>query len=151
MAKINQTKYRKLRHQARLIVANVGVPLMLKAQDHTCPICRERLASSDVTVDHVYPLHLYQVNAGNLLLSHYDCNQEKGERLPTDFEIEMLDRVNEKLGYDSSTRRYKCRQVLINKYYKMALWYAELRERNACQHDLDRVQLKMLALEEYIA
>lgn len=150
MARMNQQKYRKMRHQARLIVADIGASMMLKAQGHQCPICQERLSPSDITVDHVYPLHWCCQNGGNLLLSHYKCNQIKGERDPTDFEIQMLERVNDSLGYDFKMDRYRCRQVLVNKYYKVALWFNELRERGASQHDLDKVQLKLFALEDRI-
>lgn len=139
-----------MRHQARLIVADIGVPLMLKAQDHLCPICQKKLTSKLVTIDHVYPLHMIKLNAGNLLLCHYECNQEKGERHPTDFEVAMLEQVNERLGYDHNRDRYRCRQVLVNRYYKIALWYAELQDRNTSQTELDKVQLKMMALEEQI-
>lgn len=150
MARMNQQKYRKMRHQARLIVADIGVPLMLKAQGYICPICRNRLSSHDVTVDHVYPLHVCVQNGGNLLLSHHNCNQHKGEREPTEFEIKMLETVNESLGYDYKKDRYRCRHVLVNKYYKVALWFNELKERNATQVELDKVQLKLFALEDQI-
>lgn len=150
MARANYIKFRKLRHQARLIIADIGVPLILKAQGHTCPICQNHLSPKDVTVDHVYPLYMCMENSGNLLLCHYHCNQEKGDRLPTEFEIEMLVQVNERLGFESERGRYRCRQVLVNKYYKVALWHSELKERNASQHEMDKVQLKMMALEEQV-
>lgn len=85
-----------------------------------------------------------------MLLCHYQCNQDKGDRLPTQFEIDMLMEVNERLGYDAARGRYSCRQVLVNKYYKVALWHSELKDRNASQTELDRIQLKMMALEEHI-
>ena len=150
MARMNQIKFRKLRHQARLIVADIGVPMVLKAQEYTCPICQDRLVAKDVTVDHVYPLYMCKENSGNLLLCHYQCNQDKGDRLPTDFEINMLMDVNERLGFDATRGRYKCRQVLVNKYYKVALWHSELKDRNASQPEMDKVLLKMMALEEQV-
>lgn len=150
MARMNSIKFRKLRHQARLIVADVGATLFLKAQDYKCPICQQTLKSKDITVDHVFPLHNWKKNAGNLLLCHHQCNQDKGERLPTEFEINMLTAVNDALGYDQENDRYRCRHVLVNKYYKVALWYDELLYRNASQAELDKVQLKLMALEEHV-
>lgn len=150
MAKINQKKFYKARQQARLIVANIGVPLFLKAQDNVCPICNQVLYAKHVTVDHVWPLHHTHKNFGNIFLCHYDCNQVKADRLPTQYEIDALAQVNERLGYDTEMDRYQCRQLLVDRYYKVAMWFNELKDRNNCQVDLDKVQLKMLALEDQI-
>lgn len=151
MVKLSKKRYWKMRQQARLIVANVGTSLFLRAQDHICPICQNRLAADDLTIDHVWPLQDGSDNYGNIFLCHYDCNQEKGDRLPTDFEIEMLDKINQRLGYDPLTGRYQCRQTLVSKYYKTTLWLNELRERNASRHEIARVELKLAALGEHVS
>lgn len=139
-----------MRQQARLIVANVGASLFLKAQGSTCPICQERLYSNDFTIDHVWPLIACNRNYGNIFLCHYDCNQDKGDRLPTEQEIAALEEINRQLGYDPENERYQCRQVLINKYHKTVLWRNELRQRNAPAKEIERIEMKMLGMEEHL-
>ena len=150
MVKQTQKKYWKMRQQARLIVANVGIPLFLKAQDHKCPICGDKLKATDITIDHVWPLNIKNENYGNLFLCHYACNQEKADRLPTEEELIVLSNVNERLKYDAELSRYHCRQMLISRYYKMALWYTELVERGASAIEIDKVQKKMAVLENQV-
>lgn len=150
MVKLAQKKYWKMRQQARLIVANVGTSLFLKAQDNTCPICQQHLLAAHISIDHVWPLHFHNENYGNLMLCHYTCNQDKSDRMPTDFEIEMLERVNVRLGYDPESKRYQCRQTLVSKYHKTTLWLNELRERNAPEREIERIELKLMALEEQV-
>lgn len=150
MARESQKKYWKIRQQARLIVANVGVSLFLKAQDHKCPICDQKLKATNITIDHVWPLWLKNENYGNIFLTHFHCNQEKADREPTRHEIKTLNTVNARLGYDSEARRYHCRQLIINKYYKMALWLQELNDREAPKAEIEKVQFRMLAMEDQI-
>lgn len=150
MVKQTQKKYWKMRQQARLIVANVGIPLFLKAQDHKCPICDERLKVNDITIDHVQPLHVKNENYGNIFLCHHSCNQEKADRLPTDRELTILAQVNERLRYDPEISRYHCRQTLISRYYKMAMWYSELVDRGASSLEMEKVKKKMSVLEDQV-
>lgn len=150
MVKVAQKKFWKMRQQARLIVANVGASLFLKAQDHTCPICQQRLFSNEITIDHVWPLLVKYENYGNIFLTHYHCNQDKADRLPTDYELQVLDQINERLGYMPESNRYQCRQATINRYHKTAMWLNELRLRNASEKEIERIELKMLGMEEHL-
>ena len=106
-----QKDLQKYRHSARLIVSGVGAGIFLKAQKSICPICGNRLYLKDITIDHVFPLSYIKKNSGNILLCHFDCNQKKGDRFPTNEEIKMLEEVNERIGYNSSTGRYSYRHV----------------------------------------
>jgi 5-methylcytosine-specific restriction endonuclease McrA len=77
------------------------------AQGHDCGICGRPMEQADRdspadlgwTIDHVWPYSRYSyANDGNVVLAHRVCNNEKGSRDPSEFEIEMLRRVNETLG-----------------------------------------------------
>lgn len=139
-----------MRQQARLIVANVGPSLFLKAQDSICPICQQRLFLSDITVDHVWPLFVRNENYGNIFLCHYECNQEKGDRLPTDDEQAFLFKVNQRLGYLPDETRYQCRIVMVNRYARTVLWLNELKSRGASAKEIERVQMKLKGMEEHL-
>lgn len=150
MVKPAQKKYWKMRQQARLIVANVGASLFLKAQNNTCPICQLVLKSNEITVDHVWPLYILNENYGNIFLTHHECNQDKADREPTEFEIQMLDQINSRLGYDPETYRYQCRQSIVSKYHKTVMWVNELRGRGGSRAEIERVELKLMILEEQV-
>lgn len=150
MTKISQKKYARMRQQARQIVANVGVSLFLRAQDHTCPVCGESLTSKEVTIDHVWPINQSGINYGNIFLCHFACNQEKGDRLPTATEIAWLDKVNTRLRYDADKQVYMCRQGVIARYHKTALWLNELKSRQASEHDINKVLTKMAGMERFL-
>ncbi len=139
-----------MRQQARLIVANVGTSLFLKAQDNTCPICQQHLLSTDITIDHVWPLQLRNENYGNIFLCHYECNQLKSVRLPTEYELRVLEQINIRLGFDAERGRYACRQVLVSKYHKTSMWLNELRRQEAPLREIERIELKLMALDEQV-
>jgi hypothetical protein len=150
MVKKAQKRFWKMRQQARLIVANVGPALFLKAQDSTCPICNQRLYLADITVDHAWPLQICHENYGNIFLTHYECNQAKSDREPTEDEIASLKIINERLGYIAEETRYQCRVVMVNRYARTALWLNELRSRGAPAHEIERVEMKLLGMEEHL-
>ena len=150
---MTQPDYRKMRQQARLLVANVGVSLFLKAQDHQCSICGERLSAKKLTVDHVHSLSFrpQPKNAGNLLLCHYECNQSKSDSFPSERELAMLARVNTQLGFDPTTDRYRCRQDMINRYFRLTLWLHELNVRDSDKAMIKSVQNKIAILEPQVS
>lgn len=84
-----------------------------KAQGKCCAICGARMVPAHYqhstrgwTIEHVWPRSRYSFhNEGNLLVSHAECNNEKGDRDPTGCEIVLLASVNATLGVELTKRQ----------------------------------------------
>jgi 5-methylcytosine-specific restriction endonuclease McrA len=73
--------------------------ILLPAQDGLCPTCGKPVHYLDETLDHVLALRLGGADRlGNVLVSHFDCNHDKGHRLPTGCELIWLLAVNARIG-----------------------------------------------------
>lgn len=82
--------------------------LLWEAQDGLCLCCERRLVSHHRrprcgdrdTLDHVWPKGAGGPDKlGNLGLMTHNCNHRKGSRLPTRYEMEALQKINERLGW----------------------------------------------------
>lgn len=87
-----------------------GLALLIwRAQGQLCPICglgleREWMNAPEPdrawSVEHVWPRRRYRFGTiGNQLISHVECNNRKGDRLPTGCEQIMLAAVNAQVGH----------------------------------------------------
>lgn len=87
-----------------------------KAQAGCCWICRERMVPPTdprpahhpkrASLDHVWPRSVYGENGdfGLTLLAHRECNEQRGNRIPTDREIRELVAVYRRLDRGVLTR-----------------------------------------------
>jgi len=101
---------RMMRKAARCIVASVGLSNFLQAQDNRCYLCNGVFdcdPNNPITIDHVFPLCAVFKNAGNLLLAHKKCNNDKKDQYPTSYQIAFLGTVNTELQYDANTHLYR--------------------------------------------
>lgn len=84
--------------------------VLFEAQKGQCGICRKRMDPTGTawdqrnpmrpTADHVLPRDAGGFNGrGNLLAAHARCNGAKGNRLPTDAELDFLAQVNALMGW----------------------------------------------------
>lgn len=68
---------------------------LFAAQCGNCGLCGYAIGDAfRGTIDHVVPRRLGGKNAGNMLLAHERCNNEKADRPPTQSEIDLLAAVN---------------------------------------------------------
>lgn len=75
--------------------------VLRRIQAGTCPVCMHPILGLG-TFDHVVPLSRGGKDAGNLILMHGVCNQEKADRMPTGCELIWLAMVNAHLGARST-------------------------------------------------
>lgn len=68
------------------------------AQGNRCAVCGKMLGSLQPTFEHVTPVHAGGGSRRNLLLTHFACNQQRGDAMPTGCLLIMLDAVNARLG-----------------------------------------------------
>lgn len=65
--------------------------LLAREQDYRCAICGTPMKDGDRNIDHVWPQALGGYGGlGNLVTTHYSCNDFKAARLPTGCEILAL-------------------------------------------------------------
>lgn len=125
------------RIKARDIVKNwLTIPLLRKAQNNKCCICFQRFGNThdDINVDHVTPVSAGGSNAGNLLLAHIKCNEEKGDQPPSAETLEMLLIVNWIFGYSEKHRRYEFDWRVVKgvrRHYANLVRRLEMNEKHA--------------------
>lgn len=73
------------------------IEALTAASGHRCGICGNQLRAT-ATIDHVVPWSAGGRNAANRVPAHAQCNQRKGNRLPTGCELIWLAGVNARLG-----------------------------------------------------
>lgn len=111
------------RKKARVLVTRIGLGQFMHAQNNRCSLCNKVFKVDDpdiISIDHVHPLTTQVIygspiesgdityfNAGNLLLAHQSCNRKKSGNLPEQSEIDLLERVNDILGYDPQLQTYR--------------------------------------------
>lgn len=134
------TEIQKASHKARVrgrsLAKKIGHQLLIRAQFGRCPICEEKIVDfDDVNVDHVFNIQTvrhemddWDPNPGNILLVHTKCNQDKGNRAPTENEILYLAIVNDVLQFDEATGIYKISEYAI----KMA--------KRRCGHLIEKIK-----------
>lgn len=83
-----------------------------RAQGKCCPICgvlmlpvHARHPTRGWSVEHVWPRSRYRHHEGNLLISHVECNNAKGDRDPTGCELIILALANARLGMEPLDHR----------------------------------------------
>jgi hypothetical protein len=90
----------------KMVHARVGTDVFLAAQGFTCPLCDQSLDYDDCTIEHVWPIAFGVQHAGNILLAHRECNRLKHNSPPDERALEMLETVNQCLGFDGI--EYEC-------------------------------------------
>ena len=83
------------------------------AQGKCCAVCGVKMLPVHKahprrgwTLEHVWPRSRYSYhNEGNLLVTHVECNQGKGDRDPTGCEIILLAATNAALGHELTKRQ----------------------------------------------
>lgn len=85
------------------------IPMMRKAQNNKCCICFKPFGNTDsgITVDHVRPVSEAGGNAGNILLAHQSCNNQKGNNPPSEETLRMLMYVNWMFGFMAKHECYE--------------------------------------------
>ena len=68
-------------------------------QGQTCFICQEKLRPKEATLDHLIPVSLGGKGATTVAV-HQKCNQEKGNRLPTEDEMKRFFELKRQQGHD---------------------------------------------------
>ena len=116
---IARERSRERNRARRLVRDRIGLDVFMAAQDGKCSICMKDLLLPPegyknpqdclISIDHVYDLASHARCAGNLLLAHQMCNQNKDNRHPTRSEQVMLGLVNRCLGYRKGV--YKAARV----------------------------------------
>lgn len=73
--------------------------LMLQLQDFRCFYCGKKLRPLETTRDHFNPRSLGgKITLGNYVASCHNCNQKKGDRLPTKEEKKKLSKLFRRLA-----------------------------------------------------
>jgi 5-methylcytosine-specific restriction endonuclease McrA len=76
----------RMRKQFDTMVSHI----LLKGIECSCYICGLRLAGSEShNRDHVFPKVMGFGIGGNMMPAHYDCNQSKDSRFPTESEVSL--------------------------------------------------------------
>lgn len=92
------------------------VAMLSAIQNDRCYLCSRRFGDgwARATFDHVTPFSQCGVNGGNGLAACAMCNNEKGDRMPTQAELRMLAIVNvtrEKMMNVMRSRGKKCKEA----------------------------------------
>ena len=72
------------------------------AQEGRCFFCEEPLGIKKITKDHLLPksrTNVWRSLRFNLVLAHKKCNCNKGNRLPTSFEISKMKEVYKRVAH----------------------------------------------------
>ena len=70
-----------------------------EANGRQCGLCGKYLEIQHLTLDHVVPKVHGGKREGNLLPAHSWCNNQKGDRLPTEIELRRLIDNNARILY----------------------------------------------------
>jgi 5-methylcytosine-specific restriction endonuclease McrA len=90
-----------------------------------CFYCGKEIAESDLSVDHVIPWSfMFSDDLWNLVYCHKGENSEKSNRLPTENDIQRLEKRNIFLIYKmkNSSKHYDQLQIAIEKDYVRKFW-----------------------------
>lgn len=71
---------------------------LFEANDCKCYICGKTGLSEKMTSDHVFPDSRGYTLIGNLMPAHQKCNSKKGNRQPTEEEIQSAQMLYQKVG-----------------------------------------------------
>lgn len=63
-----------------------------------CYICGEYLSHGKMTKDHVFPKAMGYTLSSNMMPSHLVCNNDKGDRIPSNDEIQLSIDAYESIG-----------------------------------------------------
>lgn len=94
-----------LRKKTTNLLKKLQYRKLYDVQEGRCYLCNDEMNVYDITIDHVVPVSLGgKDKMHNKLLAHSICNSEKGNRMPTKNELDLMRDIHAKV---SSLEYYK--------------------------------------------
>jgi 5-methylcytosine-specific restriction endonuclease McrA len=99
--------------------------LDLENPDHRCFDCGSPIEDGEVSIDHVIPWsYVYSDDLWNLVYVHKSCNSSKSNKIPTEEEIDSLEKRNASLVQlvKTGTKNYEVLSAAIKGDYVKKFW-----------------------------